>query len=218
MHDGQRRAAVQLLSIGAAFGMAAVSAVACGGAARAPVQPVTSANPMDAVISARPVVIGSRESALLVGPGALEPQRASAHLPQLPPSYAGIWSGRSIRRACIEAGGAVGVACPTFPDRNRVQIEIAQSGDRVQAELILGGQRAALTGRVRPDGTLTLQGAGRSTTHTITVRDWRANFDASGMQGTFSYVIAADDERLGSVIVSAALDGLTSTRSRIRGR
>jgi hypothetical protein len=146
---------------------------------------------------------------LFAGPVGLQRQHVSVHVPLPLPSYEGVWSGRSVRRACIEFGGAVGIACRALPDRNWIRLEITQRGSDVRAVLMLGGQEAVLSGRVRSDGTLTLRGEGGNETHSITLNDWQATVNQTGIHGTFSYVIAADDERLGSVRVTAALDGLT---------
>jgi hypothetical protein len=140
------------------------------------------------------------------------PQHASRPVPPVL-SYAGIWSGRSIRRTCVESGGAIGVGCRFVPDRNPLLLHISQTASDVRAVLRIGRQRVRLTGRLRPEGRLRLRGSGGSAAYTITVRDWHSTLDRGRISGTFSYVIMAADERLGSVTVTSVLDGLTPAAS-----
>jgi hypothetical protein len=201
---------VQRMSFVATLGIAVIGMVGCGGSSlRMPIEPPS------AEVTARaggstggtPVPSRSPTPLLLGGPGRLQPQHASAFLPTALPAYEGVWSGQSIRRECIEAGGAVGVACRSLPQRNQVRVEIRQAGAEVRAVLMLGGQRAVLAGRIRPEGTLMLRGGGGSRSHTITVDEWHTTIEQTRINGTFSYVISADDERLGSVTVLCARRG-----------
>lgn len=182
------------LNLVAALGFV-TGTIACGGIMRAP-----SASPI--VSSAGPPV--------LTGPMMLRPRHASLVVARPLLSYEGVWSGRSIRRHCSESGGARGVACRVLPEHNVVHLRITQTDSDVRVVLVLGGQRAVLTGRVQPGGGLRLRGSGRSGAYTMNVIDWQATLERGRIHGTFSYVIAAEDERLGSVTLTAALDGLTS--------
>jgi hypothetical protein len=156
------------------------------------------------------LVLGGSPGPFVPGtPRTPQSARISASVPPPLSAYVGLWTGHSIRQACREAGGAVGVACRVLPRGNPVRVEIAHDGAEVRAELSLGGQRATMVGRVGADGTLVLRGAGGSSSHTITIEEWRTTIYEARIRGTLSYVISAGDEGLGSVTVVSALDGLT---------
>lgn len=201
-----------------ALALLASATIACGGSVRAPVGPgpavpaggLPLTTTRDAPLNASTLFSGSRRSILTISPMGPAPMHVSAYVPPQLPSYEGVWLGRTIRRHCAESGGAVGVACRVVPDHIRVQLDVTQTSSDVQGVLRLGGHRAAVTGHVRSNGTLQLRGSGGSGQYTLTVIDWRATLEGGRIRGTFSYVIAADDEGFGSVTVTAALDALTS--------
>jgi hypothetical protein len=186
--------------------MALAGSTACGGTMRTPIQHVPPAPiaTRDALPIGPPVLSSSPGPRLIASPITPVPQRVSAQAPPRLPSYAGVWSGETIRRACVEFGGAIGVACRAIPEHNWMRLEITQAGSQAQAVLMLGGQRAALAGRVQPDGSLVLRGGGGGAGYVMTVSDWHATVDQGRLDGAFAYVIAAQDERLGSISITAA--------------
>jgi hypothetical protein len=185
--------------------MALAVTTACG-SMRTPIQPAPGA-PIaapDASPSPAPVLGGAPGPRLLAIPITPVPQRVSAQIQPPLPSYAGVWAGETIRRACVESGGAIGVACRAVPAHNWMRLEIAQAGSQAQAVLTLSGQRAVLSGRVQADGSLALRGGGSSAGYVMRVSDWHATVDGGRLDGAVAYVIAAEDERLGSVSITAA--------------
>jgi hypothetical protein len=211
MLQQRRHTSLRVSCIGAALG-ALGATVACGGAARAPVEQVAALPP--AALAPFPIPVSRLASA----PGALITAApvppvadgvSSVVSPALP-EFSGMWTGLAVRRSCSESGGAVGLACRVVPERQRVELEITQSGGTVRGLLTIGRQEATVTGNVRRDGTLVLRGVSRNGAHTISVPHWQATIDGAGMYGTFSYRITAADERLGAVTVTAALDGLAA--------
>ena len=179
---------MQRLCLLATLAFAVPQLAGCGGSSiRAPLEPLTGA--VTARVGVSPgeaSVLGGSPGPFVPGtPHALQPQRVSASLPPPLSAYVGIWSGHSIRRACSEAGGAVGVACRVLPRRNPVRIEIARDGAAIRAVLSLGGQRAALVGTVHADGALVLRGHGGSASHRLTIDAWRTTFPQVASAGAF---------------------------------
>lgn len=182
--------------------------VACGGTARAPIAtveaPVTSA--------AAPALPASPRLAAASLPIAAAPHPPHVHgvsrLVRRVPVYQGVWAGTSIRQACSEAGGAVGVGCRSLPDKQRLSLRLTQVGSRARGVLELGSVQADVSGAVGTDGTLTLRGVRSDTTHTIRVTGWRSTTNGAVMSGSFAYSITPEDPRLGTVTVSAVIDGM----------
>lgn len=128
------------------------------------------------------------------------------------PSVEGIWTGKWMRQTCKEAGGAVGVACRNIPDEQSVLLRLTQEGSSTQGTLQLGTLETGVTGSVRADGSLILNGRHEANAHTFTIRSWRSTIEDHAMTGTFAFTIAPDDDALGTVNVTAVLDSVVRKR------
>jgi hypothetical protein len=101
------------------------------------------------------------------------------------------------------------VACQNVPARERVQLQLTQTGYGTTGVLALPHTRVNVSGRISDDGTLTMAGESTTPTHTVRITGWRSTASGQSMYGTFSYSITPRDDRFGVVIVTASLENLT---------
>lgn len=151
------------------------------------------------------VACGPREAPVVSPGGTAAADAAGA-------AYDGTWTGSWVRQECQEKGGAVGKACQALPERQGLQLQLTQDGNRVRGQLDLGTLRTAVNGSVER-GSLRLSGRGEGGEQTLEVKDWRTTLAAGAMDGSFVLIISAADEQFGTVSMTARLENVVKSSS-----
>lgn len=144
-------------------------------------------------------------------PSRSAPAAAPGERPASPAAtLAGVWSGEWVRQDCQEKGGAVGRACQAIPERQQLRLRLTQEGDRATGELQLGTLRTDVSGSLGSNGSLRLTGRNAGEEQTLELREWQTTVRGQAMEGRFVLTIAAANNELGVVTLTARLDGVTA--------
>lgn len=137
------------------------------------------------------------------------PAPTPAPAPVPPPTpFQGVWIGTWTKSQCTETGGAVGVGCPAVPTGGGLNITLTQGGSIAQGTVTIGSYQLAVSGPISSSNQLTLTGQGKQSGATVNISSWGTSISGNLMLGSFIYIVAPDDVRLGSVTVTAGLQSV----------
>lgn len=155
--------------------------------------------------------------ALLAGCGSSSPTTPTpvptptpAPQPAPPPAtpFQGVWIGTWTKTGCSETGGAVGVGCNSIPASGGLTVTLTQSGSTAQGTVLVGVYQMATSGPISASNQLALSGQGKQGGVTTNLASWSTSIASNLMVGSFAYVVAPDDVRLGTVTVQATLQSV----------
>jgi len=130
--------------------------------------------------------------------------------PAPPPTpFQGAWSGIWVRAACSETGGAVGVGCRALPTTGGLNLTLSQSGASASGSVTVGAFQLQASGPISAAQELNLTGSGKQSGATINIIRWSSTLSApTVMTGSLVISIAFDDARVGTVTLTATLQGV----------